>query len=250
MLKKNDIQLKILTNKIKIKKNIQSNARTIRYDLLKKYCLKKSILTILTAHNLEDQVETFFIRLSRGSGLTGLSAMSSVTKLNAKINLFRPLLDVKKKVLIELSKTVFGRYIIDPSNKDNKFLRTKIRKLEKPLNKSGINYDQIIKSINNLASSKATLDEYFSEIFKKTVKVSKESILINLKKFKSFNSEIKMKIINLSIKNLKRNYYNPRSKKVMNLIRKIESRNFKKTTLAGCLFVKKSHGFLLKPEKK
>ena len=39
------------------------------------YCKKNKIKTILTAHNLEDQVETFFIRLSRGSGLKGLSSM-------------------------------------------------------------------------------------------------------------------------------------------------------------------------------
>ena len=54
-------------NKSKINKNIQSQARKIRYDLLVKFC-KKKIKIILTAHNLEDQVETFFIRLSRGRG--------------------------------------------------------------------------------------------------------------------------------------------------------------------------------------
>ena len=42
---------------------------------------KKRINTVLTAHNLEDQVETFFIRLSRGSGLTGLSSMKTLSKM-------------------------------------------------------------------------------------------------------------------------------------------------------------------------
>ena len=46
---------------------------------------KKGIKTILTAHNLEDQVETFFIRLSRGSGLTGLSGMRTFSALNKKL---------------------------------------------------------------------------------------------------------------------------------------------------------------------
>ena len=97
MLKQHEIKLEVLENKIDINKNIQSFARSIRYDLLINYCKKKNIKSILTAHNLEDQVETFFIRLSRGSGLTGLSAMQKVTNLDKNIKLYRPLLDIKKK---------------------------------------------------------------------------------------------------------------------------------------------------------
>ena len=129
-------------------------------------------------------------------------------------------------------------------------MKNKIIKLKKPLLQSGINYDQIIKSINNLASSKATLDEYFLKTFKNTVKISNKIIIINLKKFKSFNNEIKMRTINSSIKKLKKNYYNPRSLKVLNLINNIEGKNFKKSTLGGCLFIKKNDTLILKPEKK
>ena len=92
--------------------------------------------------------------------------MSSLSKIDNKINLFRPLLDTKKKFLIKISKIVFGRYFKDSSNKNFKYLRTKVRNLKKPLEKSGIEYEQIIKSINNLALSKITLDGYFKKIFK------------------------------------------------------------------------------------
>lgn len=161
LLKQKKITLNIISNKEKIKKNIQGTARNIRYKILSNYCRNNKINTILTAHNLEDQVETFFIRLSRGSGLRGLSSMDFLSKINGKINLYRPLLDTKKKFLIKISKNIFGRYIKDPSNKDLKYLRTKVRNLEKPLKKSGIEYEQIIKSINNLAASKSTLEVNF-----------------------------------------------------------------------------------------
>ena len=85
LLKKFDINLNILTNKSKINKNIQSQARQIRYKLLEDFCHKNRINIVLTAHNLEDQVETFFIRLSRGCGLTGLSAMMPIRSFNKKI---------------------------------------------------------------------------------------------------------------------------------------------------------------------
>ena len=173
----------------------------------------------MTAHNLEDQVETFFIRLSRGSGLTGLSSMKIRSKLDNKLTLYRPLLDVKKKSLKKISKKIFGKYFIDPSNKDNKYLRTKIRALKKPLNKSGISYDQIIKSINNLAASKNTLDEYLQKISKEAITKSDGVYFVNLIKFKNLNLEIQMTLINNLIKVIKKNYYNPRSKKVIYLIK-------------------------------
>ena len=249
LLKKHQVILNIISNKKKIIRNIQGQARNARYEILLKYCKIRKSKTILTAHNLEDQVETFFIRLSRGSGLTGLSAMKSLSKLNNNVKLYRPLLDIKKKFLIKISKKTFGKYFKDPSNINKKYLRTKIRNLKKPLETSGIEYEQIIKSINNLASSKATLDEYFNQVFQEVIKKDKKEILIDLKKFNKLNKEVKISVLNESIKKLKKNYYNPRSKKVENLIKSMESRKFKKSTLGGCIFVKKEDQLCLKIEK-
>ena len=249
LLKKNKINLNIILNKKKITKNIQSLARNRRYEILSNYCKKNKINTLITAHNLEDQVETFFIRLSRGSGLQGLSSMNYLSKIDNKVNLYRPLLDIKKKFLIKISKIVFGKYFKDPSNKNLKYLRTKIRNLKKPLEKSGIEYRQIIKSINNLASSKATLDDYLKKIFKETIKKKRKEIFINFKKFKEHNKEIKIALINESIRRLKNNYYNPRTKKVENLIKNLENTNFKKSTLGGCIFILKNGNLCLNIEK-
>ena len=103
LLRKFGIKLNIINNTKKITKNVQGEARKIRYDQLINYCKKKKIKTIITGHNLEDQVETFLIRLSRGSGLTGLSSMKTLSKLNKGIYLYRPLLEVKK-YLVKISK--------------------------------------------------------------------------------------------------------------------------------------------------
>ena len=249
LLKKKNIPLKIFLNKRKITQNIQANARITRYDLLCEYCKKKNVKTILTAHNLEDQVETFFIRLSRGSGLRGLSSMRPLTKIDNKVNLYRPLLDIKKKFLKKISKNVFGKYLKDPSNSDTKYLRSRVRNLKKSLEKSGVKYDQIYKSIQNLSYSRVTLDEYFNRIFKKTIKKEKDEILINFKKYQNLSKDIKMALINESIKKLKKNYYDSRSKKVYNLINNLNKKGFKKATLGGCIFFKKGKNLRLKAEK-
>ena len=250
LLKKFNISINIIPNKKRIFKNIQSQARSIRYELLINFCKKKKIKTIITAHNLEDQVETFFIRLSRGSGLTGLSGMKSLSKLDNNVVLLRPLLNVKKVFLTKIAKKIFGKYFNDPSNKNTKYLRTKIRNLKEPLLKSGINYDQIIKSINNLASSKAILDKYFVRIYNNIIKKYKSKILVNLPKFNKLDTELKIFVINKSIKILRKNYYNPRSKKVKNLIKNFETKKFTRSSLAGCIFHIENDSLCLKVEKR
>ncbi len=249
ILKKHDIELNIARNKLKINSNIQKNARDIRYKILSQYCEKKKIKFVITAHNLDDQVETFFIRLARGSGLTGLSSMSTLNRFNKNTSVFRPLLDIEKKSLVYISKKIFGKYIKDPSNKNTKYLRTKVRNLKKPLEDSGIEYSQIIKSIKNLASSKATLDNFINKILEENVNLSKKEVTINFAKFNEFNDEIKIRLINHSIKILKDNYYNPRAKKVTKLIKNLEKKNFKRSTLGGCIISKKNRILTFRSEK-
>ena len=217
--------------------------------MLSKYCYKHNINSIITAHNLEDQVETFLIRLSRGSGLRGLSAMSFKSKINKTIGLYRPLLDIKKFFLIRISKIIFGNYIKDPSNKNQRYLRTKVRRLKKPLEKSGVEYEQIFKSISNLSESKKSLDKFLKQEFREIIQKKDQKILINLRKFKQHTNDVKMAIINVSIKKLKKNYYDPRAKKVNNLISAINKKGFKKSTLSGCIFLKKGNNLCLKNEK-
>ena len=249
LLKDNGINLKIILNKKKIIRNIQAEARNTRYNLLNRYCKKNKVKIILTAHNLEDQVETFLIRLSRGSGLKGLSSMRPLRKLDSHVSLYRPVLDIKKKFLIKIAKNIFGTYFKDPSNINKKYLRTKVRNLKKPLENSGIKYEQIFRSIQNLSSSKSTLEGFLNNIFKELIIKNKNEVFINYNKYKKLSKETKMALINESIKKLKNNYYDIRSKKVDNLIVNIEKREFKKTSLGGCIFFKKGENLCLKVEK-
>ena len=121
--------------------------------------------------------------------------------------------------------------------------------MKKHLENSGIKYEQIFRSIENLSLSKTTLEVYLNKIFKELIKKTNREILINHKKFKSLSKDTKLAVINESIKKLKKNYYDLRSKKVTNLINNIESKEFKKTTLGGCIFFKKGKDLCLKIEK-
>ena len=175
--------------------------------------------------------------------------MKSLSTVDRQLKLFRPLLDIKKNFLIEISKKIFGKYIKDPSNKNMKYLRTKIRNLKKPLEKSGITYEQIFRSIQNLSSSKITLEEYLKKIFKELIKKKNKVVYLNFNKYYNLGHYTKIAVLNESIKKIKNNYYDLRSKKIQNLIINLKKRDFKKSTLGGCIFFKKGENLCIKEEK-
>ena len=106
-------------------KNIQSLARKRRYDLLFKECDKFNVKNVVLGHHQDDLFENFFIRILRGSGLKGLISLDVKNRIGNK-NILRPLIN-EKKILIYVSKHVFNYYVKDPSNKNEKFQRVKIR---------------------------------------------------------------------------------------------------------------------------
>src|SRR4051812_14856362 len=77
---------------------LQQAARAARYSLLAKAARKAGASAILTAHTLDDQAETVLIRLTRGSGLTGLAGMRRMGPVpgSDRLTLVRPLLGVPK----------------------------------------------------------------------------------------------------------------------------------------------------------
>ena len=78
---------------------LQARARAARYDLMAAYCHANDIAALVTAHTIDDQAETFLMRLKRGSGLDGLAAIPECG-VWAAIAVLRPLLDVTKARLM------------------------------------------------------------------------------------------------------------------------------------------------------
>ncbi len=113
--------------KINNKSNIEEQCRIKRYDKITRECKNDEV--IVTAHHLDDQIETFFLRLLRGSASRGLSGIKSLSVINNKYVL-RPLLDCPKTLIKEYQNNNDIPYIEDESNNDNKhdrnFLRNKI----------------------------------------------------------------------------------------------------------------------------
>jgi tRNA(Ile)-lysidine synthase len=223
------VQKKILTN-------IQKQARDERYKLMNACCKRKKVAYLLTAHHLDDQVENFYIRLSRGSGLNGLSSMKTLDKNIGNISIVRPLLSCKKKDLEYVTKKVFPKYVKDPSNDNDQFLRVRIRKLKNHLSKEGLDQDRLVKTIANLNSAKEALDFYVSHAYKKNIRFLKTKTEIDKRLFLKEPFEITYRAVTELIKKKSGKEYPPRSKGIENLIHAVQKKDFKAVTLGGFIF--------------
>jgi tRNA(Ile)-lysidine synthase len=106
-------------------------ARVARYDLLIKHLanLPGSPRALITAHHQDDQAETVLMRLSRGSGVDGLSAMAPMRLRDndSQISLIRPLLDIPKARLEDTLRAINQTWIDDPTNTDLSTERARLR---------------------------------------------------------------------------------------------------------------------------
>ena len=230
---------------------MQKNARDLRYLLISNYCTKKNIKYLTTAHHGDDQIENFFIRLLRGSGLTGLSSMATNAKYNSHLKIIRPFLHFKKTDLNYVTLNYFKAYIEDPSNEDEKFLRVRIRKYRKDMENEGLDTKKIIKTVDNLRSANQALNFYKNKAFYKHVSfVTKNRCLINKQIFSEEAGEIIFKSFSDILSLVSGTYYPPRSKKVINLIDRLKKNTFTKSTLGGCIVQKKDNFILISRELK
>ena len=233
---------------IKPKSNIQSAARTKRFELLISKCKKLGVTHILLGHHQEDLIENFFIRILRGSGLKGLISLSKKTKLQ-NFTILRPLINQKKEDLVFISKKVFDFYVKDSSNDDEKFQRVRIRKLLKGLKNDGLDRKKLIKTIENLKGSNDVVNYYVRKNLENNSFFShkKKHLILNDKFFKQPH-EIVFRSLSDSLNFVSKNYYSVRGKKIDKIIKDIQKSSFSRSTLGSCLIEKVNQTVIISKE--
>ena len=167
------------TKKIKetSKSSIQMIARDLRYDFFDEISSRLNIKHILTAHHLNDSLESFLINISRGSGLDGLIG---VPLLNGKIK--RPLIEFQKKDILEFATNKKLTWREDSSNKSNSYLRNKIR--NKIIPEFGELEGNFLKNFRNtikyLKMSNSLIHQKINELKSDLLEYNKNEISLNI----------------------------------------------------------------------
>jgi tRNA(Ile)-lysidine synthase len=237
-LKKFNIFIKLIKWKgKKPKSNIHHYARIHRYDLVLKNCKKMKIKKLLLGHHQDDLIENFFIRLFRGSGLKGLASFGAESGLKeGNIKIIRPLINHEKSDLEYVSKKVFKFFINDPSNTDEKFTRSRIRNFLKLEN---FDLKKLKLTLKNLNKSDQAIEHYVKKNIDENCKylIKKRKIILSENFFQN-SEEIVFRSLNYIFTKISKKNYPPRGRKMLDLVLRINSKNFKKTTLGGCLIEK------------
>ncbi|EJN12501.1 tRNA(Ile)-lysidine synthetase [Bradyrhizobium sp. YR681] len=141
----------------KPKTGLPAAARDARYRLLARAARAARASHVLTAHTRDDQAETLLMRMFRGSGLAGLSAMTRLTARDG-IVLARPLLDVPKSQLIAtLTRAGIG-FADDPTNRDPAFTRPRLRALLPQLAAEGGDSRSLARLAGRLSRANAAVE--------------------------------------------------------------------------------------------
>jgi tRNA(Ile)-lysidine synthase len=130
-------------------------------------------VAIVTAHHRDDQAETFAMRLARGAGIDGLSAMRAERPLRdgGAVMLLRPLLAFPKARLVATLASRGVAYADDPTNRDGRYERARVRSMLSDFEEAGFSSDALATSARRLGDAREAL-AYAQERFVETLHLS------------------------------------------------------------------------------
>ena len=210
-------------------------ARQARYGLMSDYCARHGIRILATGHHGDDQVETFFIRLSKGSGPDGLAGIRPLTALDDHLTLYRPLLDKTHQDLVDYCKDHHLSWIEDAGNHNMDYERNRLRRF---LADEGLETPRIQTLMRRLHRVKDTLDALTADVAQQArIDTDSSHHIYDWSIASHYGEEILLRLMIQAIKQLTgQSRRDIRLAKLENLCRRmLEQQALKTTSLHHCL---------------
>jgi tRNA(Ile)-lysidine synthase len=139
---------------------LQEAARRLRREALGRLAARLGAAHVATAHTLDDQVETVFLRLLRGTGPEGLGGIPERSPDGV---LVRPLLRVSRAEILEFARSRGLAWREDPSNADPRFARSRLRTAWLPGLRAAFN-PQLLRAVGDLAETQRRESEWLNSL--------------------------------------------------------------------------------------
>ncbi|RJQ32923.1 MAG: tRNA lysidine(34) synthetase TilS [Actinobacteria bacterium] len=227
------------------KLSIQDAARKVRYKLLEENAIKTGATKIAIAHNRDDQIETFIIRLIRGASLAGLKSMPV-----KRGKIIRPLLDVSRIEIERYLEKNKIKYVTDPTNLKIDYLRNRIRiKLVPEIEKINPAFkDVLLKNIVLINEDEVLLDKLADKEYRGCSKKAKDMVSLSIKQVDKLPPSLQRRVILYAISSINGNLEQIESKHIEDIRAKHKNRSYKQE-LPGNLVVFKEYDYLILSKK-
>lgn len=180
------------------KESIETAARNVRYTFFDSLRKTHRIDALATAHHLDDNVETVLMHFIRGSGLKGLSGISSANNKG----IIRPLINITRSEILNYISENNLEYVVDSTNNQTIYHRNSIRHELIPilLNYNANFKKSLSRNIKIYKASDAFLQSFADAEFERMVKRDKFGLSFNLNELKEKDEIIRYYIIARAVK--------------------------------------------------
>ena len=176
----------------KSENSIQLWARELRYNFFQQIQKQENLDFLVTAHHLNDQLETFIINLSKASGISGLSGIPASNN-----HIIRPLLNFTKEEIYDFAEEHTIEFREDLSNKKSDYLRNKIRNeiVPKLLETNDHFLENFQKSLLYLNQTKDFVQQQIEKIEDEIWISKNENIILDKEKLRQEGDLVKFEIL-------------------------------------------------------
>jgi tRNA(Ile)-lysidine synthase len=224
---------------------LQARAREARYRLFAQWCAQHDAEGVVTGHTLDDQAETFLMRLARGSGVDGLSAMAGETVLYG-VRVLRPLLEVRRAQLRAFLEAEGQAFFDDPSNENAAFERVRIRQLKEVLHRAGVSSEHLAMTAQRMGRARAALEQGTEELQNRCVRFENEGhAIVGIGHFLGASEEIRVRLLARLFARIGGASHRPRLAEIERFSAWLQSGEGQARTLGGCRAKRRGESFII-----
>jgi tRNA(Ile)-lysidine synthase len=219
--------------------NLSAAARDARFALLGGWARAQGLSVVLLGHTMDDQAETVLMRLARGSGAEGLSAMQAVIERSGVVWL-RPLLGVRRAALREVLRAarVDGgiAWVEDPTNDDTEYDRVKARQALTALAPLGIDAEGLARTAWHLQRQRRVLERAMEDLARRArIWGALGEVRLDLAAMAGDEPDTALRLLADSLVRVSGADYRPRFRALSAVLDGLLSGQGTGTTLSGCL---------------
>lgn len=212
--------------------NLQAAARDGRWNAIRKWAEAGNTDTIFLGHTEDDQLETLLMRLARGSGIDGLTAMSRADWRDG-LRVVRPLLDLSRESLRDWLRSERIAWCDDPGNDDPRFDRVRARQMFTQLEMLGLSRKRLLQTVDHMQAAHLSLQRAAQDFARKHVRQDAGDLIFDAAALALDKEDAPRRVMAAGFSWIGGSAYRPRFDSLLDAAR--QAAKGRTVTLAGCI---------------